>query len=57
LAITVVGYGIEDGKMFWKLKNTWGVSWGEEGYVRMSRTESSISSGTCGLALLPIKAL
>ena len=57
MAITVVGYGIEDGKMFWKLKNTWGVSWGEEGYVRMSRTESSISSGTCGLALLPIKAL
>ena len=35
--ITVVGYGNIDGKNFWKIRNSWGPNWGENGYARFSR--------------------
>jgi hypothetical protein len=35
--IAVVGYGSENGKPYWILKNTWGTTWGEKGYMRILR--------------------
>jgi hypothetical protein len=46
--VTLVGYG-QDGKKFWKVKNSWGTSWGESGYIRMVRGESGVH-GICGIA-------
>lgn len=47
--VLAVGYGTENGQMFWKVKNSWGKSWGENGFYRLERSES-IGTGKCGIA-------
>lgn len=50
--VLVVGWGNRDGKDFWKVKNSWGPSWGEDGYILLSRNLED-PRGQCGIAMQP----
>merc|ERR1711981_414193 len=45
--VLLVGYGTDGDKDYWKVKNSWGGSWGDRGYIRLQRGKGG--AGECGL--------
>jgi cathepsin L len=49
--VQLVGYGSEEGQNYWLVRNSWGPTWGEYGYIRLARTDDEAS--LCGVDVVP----
>merc|ERR1711907_238754 len=45
--VLAVGYGTEGGEEYFLVKNSWGASWGDSGYVKIG------VDGVCGITYQP----
>jgi len=56
-AVLAKGYGGEGDGMWWRIQNSWGSSWGEEGHIRLKRRDPEAESAYCGRDTKPSDGL
>ena len=49
-AVLLVGYGTENGVLYWLIKNSWSHNWGDNGFIK-------IKHGLCGVEKRPFVVL
>lgn len=50
-AILLTGFGTLSSKKYYECKNSWGGSWGDNGYIKLARTGDG--PGQCGIQTEP----
>jgi len=51
--VLATGYGVTGGTKYWNVKNSWGTSWGMNGYIWLGRQVDGQPLGVCGIASEP----
>ena len=50
--VLAVGYGPEGGDDYYKVKNSWGTTWGDKGYILLGRgSQYNNGAGQCGMLM------
>jgi len=48
--VLATGYGVDGANEYYNVKNSWGTSWGEKGYIRLVKgTNVNNGKGQCGM--------
>ena len=51
-AVTAVGYGVEGKQGYYIVRNSWGASWGDAGYIRIAT--KTVGKGICGIQQISV---
>merc|ERR1712037_674563 len=51
--VLAVGYGSENGQDYYLVKNSWGASWGENGYLKIANNGDG--EGICGIQMAAVR--
>jgi KDEL-tailed cysteine endopeptidase len=51
--VLVVGYDLTASPQYFNIKNSWGTSWGNSGYIQLAY-QATAGPGTCGMYMYPI---
>jgi cathepsin C len=52
--VAIVGWGVENDVKYWTVKNSWGATWGENGYFRIVRGIDELAIESIAAAAIPL---